>query len=69
MTSQPILLIGGGLAGCLAALALARLRPEAEILLLEQSESFGGNHIWSFFDADVWRGPLADRADDRFILA
>jgi len=44
---------GGGLAGCLTALALAKLRPEVEFLLVEQGASFGGNHIWSFFDADV----------------
>jgi lycopene beta-cyclase len=48
-----LVIAGGGLAGCLAALALARLRPEVELLLVEQDESFGGNHIWSFFDADV----------------
>lgn len=47
------MIAGGGLAGCLAALALARLRPETNFLLLEQGEAFGGNHIWSFFDADV----------------
>src|SRR4029453_4029062 len=23
------------------------------LLLLEQGDSFGGNHVWSFFDADV----------------
>lgn len=47
------MIAGGGLAGCLAALAMARLRPEIPLLLLEGGESFGGNHIWSFFDADV----------------
>jgi lycopene beta-cyclase len=46
-------IVGGGLAGCLAALALARLRPEVPLLLLEQGAGFGGNHVWSFFDADV----------------
>lgn len=49
----PLIIAGGGLAGCLTALALARLRPEVEFLLVEQGERFGGNHIWSFFDADV----------------
>ncbi|HWT12974.1 MAG TPA: lycopene beta-cyclase CrtY [Allosphingosinicella sp.] len=48
-----LVIAGGGLAGCLAALAVARLRPEVELLLIERAESFGGNHIWSFFDADV----------------
>ncbi len=50
---RPLVIAGGGLAGCLAALALARLRPEVPILLIEQGAHFGGNHIWSFFDADV----------------
>jgi lycopene beta-cyclase len=50
---RPLVIAGGGLAGCLTALALTRLRPEIPILLLEQGASFGGNHIWSFFDEDV----------------
>lgn len=50
---QGVIIAGGGLAGCLCALALARLRPEVPVLLVENSNSFGGNHIWSFFDPDV----------------
>ena len=56
-----LVIAGGGLAGCLAALALTRLRPALPILLVEQGESFGGNHIWSFFDADV-------APDDRWLV-
>ena len=48
-----VLIAGGGLAGCLAALAMAKLRPEVPILLVEEAESFGGNHIWSVFDSDI----------------
>jgi lycopene beta-cyclase len=48
-----LIIAGGGLSGCLAALALAELRPEVPVLLLESTARFGGNHIWSFFDADV----------------
>jgi lycopene beta-cyclase len=44
---------GGGLAGGLVALALAELRPELDILLIEAGNEFGGNHIWSFFESDV----------------
>jgi lycopene beta-cyclase len=48
-----LVIAGGGLSGCLAALALARLRPEIEVRLIERGERLGGNHIWSFFDTDV----------------
>jgi lycopene beta-cyclase len=48
-----LLIAGGGLAGCLAAMALARLRPEIPILLIEGEERFGGNHLWSCFEPDV----------------
>lgn len=48
-----LIIAGGGLAGCLAALALQKLRPDVAILLIESGETFGGNHIWSFFDPDV----------------
>tara|TARA_R110001606_G_scaffold101487_3_gene222880 strand:- start:5771 stop:6946 length:1176 start_codon:yes stop_codon:yes gene_type:complete len=44
---------GGGLAGGLVALALAKLRPELDIVLIEAEDHFGGNHIWSFFESDV----------------
>jgi lycopene beta-cyclase len=50
---ERVVIAGGGLAGCLAALALATRRPEVPLLLVEQGESFGGEHIWSFFDADI----------------
>jgi lycopene beta-cyclase len=46
-------IVGGGLAGGLIALAIARLRPELKIVLVEQGETFGGNHIWSFFASDI----------------
>ena len=46
-------IVGGGLAGGLIALALAKLRPELKIVLIEQGESFGGNHIWSYFASDI----------------
>ncbi|AMO73360.1 lycopene beta-cyclase CrtY [Sphingorhabdus sp. M41] len=44
---------GGGLAGGLVALALAKLRPDLDIVLIEAENNFGGNHIWSFFESDV----------------
>lgn len=54
----PLIIVGGGLAGSLAALALAERRPELQVLLLEAGETFGGNHTWSFFDSDVPQGML-----------
>lgn len=48
-----LVIAGGGLAGCLAALALAQRRPELKLLLVEQEPALGGNHVWSFFDGDV----------------
>ncbi len=60
MQSQaPLIIVGGGLAGSLAALLLAERRPEVRVLLLEAGDSFGGNHTWSFFDSDIAPGTKA----------
>ncbi len=56
-----IAIVGGGLAGGLAALALAAKRPDLDVRLIEPGP-VGGNHIWSFFDADIARG-------DRWLVA
>jgi len=56
-----IAIVGGGLAGGLAALALAKRRPELDVRLIEGG-AIGGNHIWSWFDSDI-----AD--EHRWILA
>lgn len=47
-----IAIVGGGLAGGLAVLAFARRRPDLDVRLVEPG-AVGGNHVWSFFDADV----------------
>ena len=41
------------MAGALAALSLREHRPDLPLLLVEGGESFGGNHVWSFFDGDL----------------
>lgn len=61
-SNPPLIIAGGGLAGCLATLALAKLRPDVRFLLVEGGARFGGNHVWSYFDEDV-------AADDRWLVA
>jgi len=48
-----LIIVGGGLAGGLTALALAKHRPDVALTLVEPGEAIGGNHLWSFFDTDV----------------
>jgi len=48
-----VAIVGGGLAGGLIALALAKKKPDCDIRLIEGSRRIGGNHIWSFFATDV----------------
>ena len=55
-------IVGGGLAGSLIALALARKRPGLDVRIIESAGTIGGNHVWSFFAADV-------SAEDRWIVA
>jgi lycopene beta-cyclase len=57
-----VFIAGGGLAGCLVALALAKRRPEIDFLLVESDGRLGGNHVWSFFASDV-------APDHRWLLA
>ncbi len=54
MAAAPSLIIlGGGLAGGLIALALRKRRPDVAVTIVEAGETLGGNHVWSFFAADV----------------
>lgn len=48
-----VAIVGGGLAGGLIALALAKRRPELRIRLFESASMLGGNHRWSWFDSDL----------------
>ena len=54
-----LMILGGGLAGGLIALALAARRSELRVTIVEAGETLGGNHVWSFFDSDI---APADRA-------
>lgn len=60
-----IVIAGGGLAGALAALAMARHRPDVPLMIVEEGETFGGEGVRSFTDAELGRegaeliGPLA----------
>jgi lycopene beta-cyclase len=48
-----ILIAGGGVAGCLAALAMARLRPEVPLLIVEERATFGGDGHRLFAGAEL----------------
>ena len=59
-----LIMVGGGLANTLIALRLAETQPELRFLLLENTQTVGGNHTWSFHGDDVsafardWLQPL-----------
>jgi lycopene beta-cyclase len=63
-TDCDLLLVGGGLSNGLIALCLAQRRPELRVVVLESGDAAGGNHTWSFHDADLdaaqnaWVAPL-----------
>lgn len=48
-----VAIVGGGLAGGLIALALAKKRPDCDVRLIDSGRRVGGNHLWSFFATDV----------------
>lgn len=48
-----IVIAGGGLAGGLIALAVARKRPDVSLRLIESGAVLGGNHRWSWFASDL----------------
>src|SRR5690349_23840921 len=57
-----LLIAGGGVAGCFAALAMARLRPESAMVLVGEEVRFGGGSGMLLLDAGL-------SADERELLA
>ncbi len=59
-----LILVGGGLANGLLAWQLRQRRPAMRVLVLEQGNTLGGNHTWSFHAGDLeesqhrWLQPL-----------
>ncbi|WP_162806697.1 lycopene beta-cyclase CrtY [Sphingosinicella terrae] len=48
-----MLIAGGGVAGCLAALAMVRLRPEIPLMIVEERPQFGGDGFHLLFEAEL----------------
>jgi lycopene beta-cyclase len=55
-------IVGGGLAGSLLALALRKAHPDLDLRIVEEAGDLGGNHVWSFFAADI-------AAENRWLIA
>lgn len=62
--SLDLVLVGGGLANGLIALAVRHARPDARIAMIERGPAIGGNHTWCFHAGDIdpasapWIEPL-----------
>ena len=52
-SSPDFVIVGGGLAGCLVALAKAACGAGRTVTLIEQGARLGGNHTWSFHLTDL----------------
>lgn len=48
-----VIIVGGGLAGGLIALALHRHAPGCRFVVIEAGRTFGGHHRWSWFETDL----------------
>ena len=51
--THDLIIVGGGLAGGLTALAVHQRCPDLQILLIEAGGAVGGNHRWSWFASDL----------------
>jgi lycopene beta-cyclase len=57
--AHDVIIVGGGLAGGLIALALHRHAPGCRFLVIEAGRTLGGHHRWSWFETDI---PPAERS-------
>lgn len=57
--AHDVVIVGGGLAGGLIALALHRHAPDCRFVILEAGRTLGGHHRWSWFETDI---PESERA-------
>jgi lycopene beta-cyclase len=64
--AHDLVIVGGGLAGGLIALALQRRAPKCRFLLVEAGRTLGGHHRWSWFATDL--GAPAQALMDEFAL-
>lgn len=48
-----VILVGGGLSGCLIVLLLAEYQPGKRVVIVEAGDRICGNHTWSFHQTDV----------------
>ncbi len=59
-----LVIVGGGLAGCLFMAALKHYHPHFQVLLIEKSDALAGNHTWCLHEFDIpensrpWFTPL-----------
>lgn len=64
MTTDPLILVGGGLANSLVALRVRARHPGVRIVVVDAAARLGGNHTWSFHETDLspdqisWTAPL-----------
>jgi lycopene beta-cyclase len=75
MSDADVLLVGGGLANGLCALALRARHPGLRLAMIEGGSALGGNHTWSYHGTDLddessaLVAPLVERRWDQVAVA
>lgn len=57
-----LVIVGGGLAGCLTALRFAVAKPDLHVILIEQNDRLGGHRTWCFHDSELGIGSPESQA-------